>query len=127
MLRFHIKGPVVECDWLARESDPWDESLRPDVGKRHASLQALRDAVNVQSLLFCTLPDVDAVYLRAYRETNARARELIIAGNIQRGAASSRNVHSIAMRAKLLGFRFSLEDDILHATREVSNMELVDW
>jgi len=127
MLRFQITGNVVECDWLARSADPWDVSLRPDVGKRHASLQALRDAVNVQSLLFCTLPDVYAAYLRTYRETNTNARELIIAGNVHRGAASYRNVHSVAMRAKLLGFRFLLEDDILRATREVSNMELVDW
>jgi len=127
MLRFQIRGNVVECDWLARSADPWDGSLRLDVGKRHASLQALRDAVNVQSLLFCTLPDVDAAYLRTYRETNTSARELIIAGNVHRGAPSFRNVHSVAMRAKLLGFRFLLEDDILHATREVPNMDLVDW
>src|SRR5882762_1433943 len=73
MLRFQITGNVVECDWLARSADPWDVSLRPDVGKRHASLQALRDAVNVQSLLFCTLPDVYAAYLRTYRETNTNA------------------------------------------------------
>src|ERR1700733_9560290 len=66
MLRFQIKGHVVECDWLARSPDPWDGALPPDVGRRHASLQALRDAVNVQSLLFCTLPDVDAAYLRIY-------------------------------------------------------------
>jgi hypothetical protein len=127
MLRFQIKGNIAECDWLARLPDPWDGGLRPDVGERHASLQALRDAVNVQSLLFFTLPDVDAAYLRIYREANTNARELIIAGNVHRGAASFRGVHSVAMRAKLLGFRFMLEDDVLQATREVSNLELVDW
>ena len=99
----------------------------PDIGQRHASLQALKDAVDVRYLLFEMLPDVDAAWLRIYRETPARARELIIAGYVHRNAISFRNVHSIAMRAKLLGFRFLLEGDILRPTREVTNLELVDW
>jgi hypothetical protein len=127
MLRLQLKENVAECDWLARFPDPWDADLRPEIGQRHASLQALRDAVDVRCLLFQTLPDVDAAYLRIYRETPTRARELIIAGNVHRRGASFRRVHSMAMRAKLLGFRFSLEDDILRGTREMTNMELVDW
>ena len=106
---------------------PGTRACEPDIGQRHASLQALKDAVDVRFLLFEMLPDVDAAYLRIYRETSARARELIIAGHVHRNAASFRSVHSIAMRAKLLGFRFSLESDILCPTREMTNMELVDW
>ena len=127
MLRFQLEGRVAECDWLARLPDPWDEDLRPDIGQRHASLQALRDAVDMRSLLFHVLPDVDAAYLRIYRATATKPRELIVAGNVYREAASFRGVHSVAMRAKLLGFRFSLENDILRGTREMTNMELVDW
>ena len=127
LIRLQLKESVAECDWVARSPDPWDMSLRPEIGRRHASLQALRDAVDMRCLLFYMLPDVDAAYLRIYRETFSDARELIIAGNVYRSAASFRNVHSVAMRAKLLGFRFSLEDDILLSTREVTNMELVDW
>ena len=127
MLRFQLKENVAECDWIARLPDPWDEGLRPEIGRRHASLQALRDAVHVRSLLFHALPDVDAAYLRIYRETSVRARELVIAGHVHRNAACFRNVHSIAMRAKLMGFRFTLENEILRATREMSNMELVEW
>ena len=127
MLRFQLKENVAECDWVARLPDPWDEGLRPEIGRRHASLQALRDAVDVRSLLFRALPDVDAAYLRIYRETPVRARELVIAGHVHRDAASFRDVHSVAMRAKLLGFRFTLENEVLRATREMSNMELVEW
>ena len=127
MVRLQLKENVAECDWIARLPDPWDEGLQPDIGQRHASLQALKDAVDVRFLLFEMLPDVDAAYLRIYRETPARVRELIIAGHVHRNAASFRGVHSIAMRAKLLGFRFSLEGDILCPTREMTNLELVDW
>jgi hypothetical protein len=127
MLRLQLKGRVAECDWLARPSDPWDADLRPEIGQRHASIQALRDAVEVRSLLFYMLPDIDAAYLRIYRESAADRRELVIVGHVQRGAASFRSVHSVAMRAKLLGFRFSLENDILHAKEEMTNLELVNW
>jgi hypothetical protein len=127
MLRFQLKESVAECDWLARAPDPWDIDLRPGIGQRHASLQALRDAVDIRRLLFHTLPDVDTAYLRIYRETLTQTKELIIAGNVHRDTVSFRRVHSVAMRAKLLGFRFSLEDDILRGTREMTNMELVDW
>jgi hypothetical protein len=127
MLRLQLKGRVAECDWLARPSDPWDAGLRAEIGQQHASIQALRDAVEVRTLLFSMLPDVDAAYLRVYRDAAAKDRELIIAGHVHRQAASFRNVHSIAMRAKLLGFRFSLENDILYAKEEISNLELVNW
>lgn len=127
MLRFQLNENVAECDWLARLPDPWDGGLMPEIGQRHASLQALKDAVDVRSLLFEMLPDVDAAYLRIYRESLPRTRELIISGHVHRGVTSFRGVHSVAMRAKLLGFRFSLEDDVLRSTREMTNMELVDW
>jgi hypothetical protein len=127
LIRFQLKERVAECDWIARVPDPWDAGLRPEIGQRHASLQALKDAVDVRGLLFEMLPDVDAAYLRIYRETPVRTRELIISGHVHRIAHSFRSVHSIAMRAKLLGFRFSLENDLLRTTREMSNMELVDW
>ena len=52
MVRLQLKERVAECDWIARLPDPWDEDLRPDIGQRHASLQALKDAVDVRFLLF---------------------------------------------------------------------------
>ncbi len=127
MLRLQLKERVAECDWLARMPDPWDAGLRLEIGQRHASLQALRDAVDVRSLMFEMLPNVDAAYLRIYRETQVHTRELIIAGYVQRGTISFRRIHSVAMRAKLLGFRFSLENDVLRPAKEMSNSELVDW
>ncbi len=127
LLRFHLKENVAECDWLARLPDPWDAGIRPDISDRHTSIQALSDAVQVRRLLFDRLPDLDAAYLRIYRQRSVHLRELIISGHVHRETPSFRSVHSIAMRAKLLGFRFSLENDALRATCELSNMELVQW
>lgn len=127
LTRFQMKDNVAECDWLARLPDLWDQDLKPEIGQRHASLQALKDAVDVRSLLFYLLPDIDAAYLRIYRRRSAYANDLVIAGHVQRMAPSFRSVHSIVMRAKLLGFRFSLQSDVLSNLKEMTNMDLVDW
>jgi hypothetical protein len=113
LLRFNILGEIVKCDWLARSPDPWDDDLSEGIRKRHASLQTLKDAINVRVLLFETMPHVETADLRVYRETSDYKREMIITGCVQRNDHSSRNVHSIVMRAKVLGFRFYLEGDTL--------------
>jgi hypothetical protein len=63
------------------------------------------------ALLFDVLPDVETADLRVYRQTEGLGRELIITGCVQRNDHSSRSIHSLAMRAKVLGFRFNLEGD----------------
>jgi hypothetical protein len=113
LLRLNIYGETVKCDWVARAPDPWDQDFAQSIRKRHASLQALKDAINVRGLLFETMPHVRTADLRVFRETPSYTREMIIKGCVQRNDHSSRSIHSIAMRAKVLGFRFNLEDDIL--------------
>jgi hypothetical protein len=113
LLRLQIVADVVECDWLARLSDPWDADLPPRLGRRHSSLQTLRDAIDVRALLFYAIPDADTVYFRIYRENAVQMREMVVTGCSQRNDNSARAVHSLAMRAKVLGFRFRLEDGIL--------------
>ena len=113
LLRFHLQDRVAECDWLARPADIWDRDLRPELGQRHASLQALKDAIDVRGLLFAMMPELETAHLRIYRESAAFGREVIISGQVQRHGSSFRNVGSIAMRAKLMGFRFILENEVL--------------
>ncbi len=115
MLRLQVTAETVECDWLARPPDPWDAYLPQKVGKRHATLQALRDAIDVRMLLFHTLPEVETAYLHIYREIPNKGKELIITGCTQRNDNLARGVHSLVMRAKVLGFRFRLDDDVLSA------------
>ncbi len=115
LLRFQLLEDIAECDWLARAPDPWDAYLPQKVGRRHATLQALRDAIDVRALLFRTLPDIETACLRIYRESSSKGREMIITGYAQRNDNSARAVHSLVMRAKVLGFRFRLEDDVLCA------------
>jgi hypothetical protein len=83
LLRFDVNGDGAECEWIARPPDPWDADLRPETGWRHASEQALRDAVAVRRLIFTLMPEVDRANLRVYRESEGQ-RELIIAGQAQR-------------------------------------------
>jgi hypothetical protein len=113
LLRLNLVGEAVKCDWLARPQDPWDEDLSPSIRERHASLQTLRDAIDVRALLFYSMPHVATADFRVYRETPNHWREMVITGCVQRNDNTSRNVHSLSMRAKVLGFRFYLEGDIL--------------
>jgi hypothetical protein len=113
LLRLNLLGEIVRCDWLARSPDPWDAYLSQSIRERHSSLQTLKDAIDVRALLFETLPHVETADFRVYRSSADDVREMIITGCAQRNDNSSRRVHSLVMRAKVLGFRFHLEGDVL--------------
>lgn len=112
LLRFQISEDLAECDWGARDPDPWDLGLPNSVGQRHASLQALKDAIDVRNLLFDIVPELETALFRVYRSGPSH-NELIITGTSERSDRNARSVRSIAMRAQLLGFRFSMENGIL--------------
>jgi hypothetical protein len=112
-LRFSVLADRVECDWLARPQDTWDADLSPGKGLRHASLQTLRDAIDVRSLIFRCFPTLETAYVRMYRDSPDNNQEMIVAGCVQRNDNSSRRLHSLSMRARVLGFQFYLENDIL--------------
>jgi hypothetical protein len=117
LLRFQIVGVGVECDWIARPNDTWDAYVPRSVRRRHASLQALRDAIDLRALLFDLMPQVESARFCTYRESPQGTRELIMTGCMQRNDHSARHLHSLVMRAKVLGFRFEMEGDWL---REIS-------
>jgi hypothetical protein len=113
LIRFELTQDSAACDWIARNADWWDEDLAREIGRRHASLQALKDTIDIRSLLFASIPDLVTARLRVYRESAVHSRELIIIGNVRRQDDSFRGIHSLAMRAKLVGLRFSLENNLL--------------
>src|ERR1700722_17930503 len=113
LLRLEVLAESMECDWLARPQDSWDADLLPGTGLRHASLQTLRDAIDVRSLIFRSFPTLETAYVRIYRDSPGNEQEMIVTGCVQRNDNSSRRLHSLSMRARVLGFRFHLEDDIL--------------
>ncbi len=113
LLRLQLQGKAAECDWMARAPDPWDADLPPAVGERNASLQALKDAMAVRELLFYALPHVENAVFRIYRQTVREPHQLIITGAVAREDKVPLNVRSLAMRARLFGFRFWLDDGVL--------------
>lgn len=124
LVHFQILDEAVECDWLARPLDSWDADLSRNIQQRHASIQALRDAIDVRTLLFDLMPWMATAYFRIYRESPDYKREMIIEGCAHRNDHTSRNVHSLVMRAKVLGFRFDMEGDTL---REISTKKYVHF
>lgn len=113
LVRLEILGDNVECDWTARPPDAWDADLPQNIASRHASLQALHDAIDMRSLVFRAFPGVETAHLRAFRDLPDKDPQMIVAGCVQRNDNSSRWLHSLVMRARVLGFRFRMEDDIL--------------
>jgi hypothetical protein len=115
ILRLEWRGDHANCDWVARAQDAWDEDLPERVGNSNVSLQALEDAIGVRDLLLSALPDISSATLRVYRECPDGSLELIITGNVTRSERFFYRVHSLAMRAKLYGFQFFLNEGALMA------------
>jgi hypothetical protein len=113
LLRLEWRGGIAECDWIARTSDQFDCELPPRERDRNVSLQALKDAIGIRDLLFRTLSRLETAVLRAYRQpANGRPR-LIIEGTVSRQQRAPRSVRSLVMRAKLCGFRFWVNEEVL--------------
>ena len=109
-LRLEWQGDHINCDWIARAPDNWDEGLPKHVGDGNASLQALEDAIVVRDVLFYALHDISSATFRVYREGGDEPQELIITGTVTRPVPLRWNIHSLVMRAKLCGFQFCLDD-----------------
>lgn len=113
LIRMEFCDEHVECEWLARPPDAWDFNLPLGIAERSASTQALRDAIAVRQLLFRLLPGLRSAGLRVYRRTVSDRHELIISGTVTPEEQAPKTVRSLAMRAKLFGFRFWMDDGVL--------------
>ena len=112
---------AVECDWMARPPDAWDSSLRRQERDRNESLQALADAIAMRNLVFDAFPKIECAVLRAFRQPAREPPEMIVLGTVSREIPDVHRVSSLAMRAKLYGFCFSLEDGFLRPLQQVEN------
>jgi hypothetical protein len=108
---------LAECEWIARPPDPWDADLEAGAAERNQTLQALRDALAIRELMFDMLSEIRSAKFRVYRPMGTEPAELIITGTVAREDQPPLRVSSVAMRAKLCGFHFALEDGVLKALR----------
>ncbi len=113
LLRFEFRGEIAECDWMARPADAWDAQLPRQTRERSEAAQALEDAIAIRDLVFAAFPAVSVASVRAFRESAELEPEMIICGTVTREHVPPRSVPSLAMRAKLCGLRFVLEDGVL--------------
>ena len=122
LLRFELVGANAMCEWVCREPDPWDVHVPRAVRYRNAGMQALLDAMVVREMLFRAIPQTREAKFRVYQELEG-ARELIITGLVSRDDEVPPRVSSPAMRAKLYGFHFLMQEGLLEPLK-VSNESL---
>ena len=111
--RFEVKGDSAECDWFMRPPDPWDTQLSVRVRGENLTQQALRDGLKIRELIFRGFPHVQRAELKAYREFEEASCELMMTATTPRDIEVLPRVASLVMRAKLYGFRFSLDGGVL--------------
>jgi len=123
LLRLELRGNAAECDLIARTADRWDAGIPRRVSDRNVSRQALEDAIAVRKLLLRALPGARGAEIRVYRQSHGEPLELIIAGNVTRERHVARKIPSLAMRAKLCGLQFCLEDGVLEPLARQETMQ----
>jgi hypothetical protein len=112
LLRVEWRGDFVECDWLIRPPDPWDEDLGEQLAKTQQTLQALRDGLALRALILESFPAVTTAELRMFRADRDHKLELMLKGQVSRANEVLHRVSSVAMRAKLCGFQFVLSNGV---------------
>lgn len=112
LLRLEWKGEAVECDWLMRARDRWDTDVPLRVAAEHETMQALRDALSLRKIVFRVFPAVEKAELRMFRKDGADSLELMLTGSVARADGDFERVASVAMRARLCGFQFTLESGV---------------
>lgn len=120
LLRLEWKGDSVECDWLMRPADQWDSDLPAHLVEEHLTLQALRDALSLRDIVFESFPAVDHAELRMFRRGVDQCPDLMMTGSVNRSNEVLERVGSVAMRARLCGFRFTLAEGVLENVAPVS-------
>jgi len=115
LLRLEWKESWAECDWLMRPADQWDRELSTRLVEEHETLQALRDAVGLRNLIFESFAGLNRAELRMFKAKASCQPELMITGSLQRSNEVLLRVGSVAMQAKLCGFRFSLAEGVLES------------
>lgn len=108
LLRFEWRGETVECDWLMRAPDPWDKDLPEHAASEHQTLQALRDALRLRDAIFCSFATVSHADLQMFRTDAEHRLELVMTGSTSRTDEELYRVPSVAMRARMCGFRFNM-------------------
>jgi hypothetical protein len=120
LLRIEWTKDAVECDWLMRPRDPWDDDVPTRVAEEHQTLQALRDALILRDMVFKSFPGIDRAELRVFRPVPDHSPELVMTGSLRRTDEVLPRVASIAMRARLCGFRFTLVDGAVEGRAPLS-------
>jgi len=108
LLRLQWKVELVECDWLMRAPDAWDADLPPHVVHENQTVQSLKDALTLRNLVFKWFPEACRAELRMFSTDADGQLELVLTGSVDRDNEICQRIPSVAMRAKLCGFDFTL-------------------
>ena len=89
------------------------------LAEENQTLQALRDALNLRDIVFKSFPEVNNAELRMFRASVDHLSELVMTGSVNRTNEACSRVGSVAMRAMLCGFRFTMAEGVLESIDRV--------
>ena len=109
-----LKAESASCDWFMRLLwIPGTFCLSARQREEHLTEQALRDGLSIRELIFRGFPQVQRAELKVYRKCEDGDHEIVMTGLVHRETEVLPRVASLVMRAKLYGFRFSLDGGAL--------------
>ncbi|HEY4380128.1 MAG TPA: hypothetical protein VGN01_07260 [Acidobacteriaceae bacterium] len=111
--RIEVRKTEAWCDWVARPVDEWDAYIPAHASASNFTAQTLEDAINIRAVLFGALVGLETAELRAFRALPNDRHELILRGTAFRDDKLPARNTALAMRAKLLGFHFTVADGSL--------------
>ena len=115
LLRLELTGGAAECDWIARAADPWDETWRTLWPIETLQFRPWRIRWRCANCCFTRCLVFPRRVCRFTAQTPGADTELIIEGVVSRDEPPDRKIRSLAMRARLCGLHFWLDDGVLLA------------
>jgi hypothetical protein len=109
----------LTVSWRARDIHPWDRDLPEDRAVGRLLDQTLHDTEDAVERIFSAFPEASTLELNVFEKEPA-SNKVIMSGLVERSDVGRCESSSIAMRLRMLGINYCVEDQRLDAIATVT-------